>query len=262
MRLSIVQCDIIWEHKSANLMNLDSILSGLAGKTDLVILPEMCTTGFSMKTTALAEYDDGETITSFSRMAENYGFAISGTFIGKGPEGNTENKFYNRGFFLHPDGKKDFYNKRHLFRMGDEAEHFSAGDEKIIINYKGWNIRMIICYDLRFPVWARNSGNEYDLLLVSANWPQPRRHVWNTLLKARAIENMTFVCGVNRIGKDGMNIKYSGDSQLIDAYGNAIALAESEFEEVLTTEIDLQALKTFRDKFPAWKDADEFSIKI
>jgi len=241
-------------------MYYDSLLSGLSGNTDLVVLPEMCTTGFSLKAFELAEYDDGETIETFSEMSSRYGFAIAGSFIGKGSTENSGKECYNRGFFIHPDGKKIFYNKRHLYRMGDENKHYSAGNEKTIINYKGWNIRMIICYDLRFPVWARNVNNEYDLLLVSANWPEARQNVWNSLLTARAIENMAYVCGVNRVGTDGMGIHYSGESQLINGYGTVISSVEPEIEQVHTVDIDLDSLERLRSKFPVWKDADQFEI--
>lgn len=260
MKVTIIQNDIIWEHKSANLMYYDSLLSGLSGKTDLVVLPEMCTTGFSMKASELAEFDDGETMTAFSNMAASYGFAIAGSFIGRGSTENIENLIYNRGFFIQPDGKKDFYNKRHLFRMGEETGHYVAGEEKTIIKYEGWNIRMIICYDLRFPVWLRNVKNEYDLLIVSANWPESRQNVWNSLLTARAIENMAYVCGVNRVGTDGMKIHYSGESQLINAYGTVLSSVEPDIEQVHTVEIDLESLKRLRAKFPVWKDADRFEI--
>jgi omega-amidase len=261
MKISLIQNDIIWEHKSANLMYYDSLFSGLSGKTDIVVLPEMCTTGFSLKTAELAEYDNGETIKAFSNMAANYGFAIAGSFIGYGSEEKEAKFCYNRGFFIQPDGKKDFYNKKHLYRMGEENEFYTPGNEKTIIKYKGWNIRLIICYDLRFPVWTRNVNNEYDLLIVSANWPEPRRNIWNTLLPARAIENMAYVCGVNRVGTDGMKLHYTGDSKLINAHGTVISTIESEMEQVQTVDIDLESLKLFREKFPVWKDADQFVIK-
>lgn len=263
MRITLVQNEIIWEHKDANLMYYESLLSGLSGKTDLVVLPEMCTTGFSMKATELAEYDEGETISALSNMAQSYGFAIIGSFIGKGPVNAKEkdaNKYFNRGFLIHPDGKKDFYSKKHLFRMGEETDKYTAGNDKGIFRYMGWNIRLIICYDLRFPVWCRNVKNEYDLLIVTANWPESRQHVWNSLLMARALENMAYVCGINRIGTDGLNIHYSGESQLINAYGSVLSSIEPDLEQVQTLEIDLESLEHFRNKFPVWKDADPFSI--
>ena len=173
MRISLIQSDIIWEHKNANLLFYESLLSGLTGKTDLAVLPEMCTTGFSMNPELLAEPNDGETIAAFKRMAANFGFAIAGTFIGK--EG-TQN--FNRAFFIQPDGQAEFYDKKHLFRMGDEGQHYTSGKSKKIVSYLGWNIRLAVCYELRFPVWLRSVKNDYDLLLVMANWPESRQHVW------------------------------------------------------------------------------------
>ena len=160
----------------------------------------MFSTGFSMQSKILAEPNSGETITTLKQWAAKFQLAICGSYIA------TENElFYNRAFFLTPEGEEFYYDKRHLFRMGREAEHFSAGDKRLIIPYHGWNICLLVCYDLRFPVWSRNVGNEYDLLIYVANWPIPRRLVWDTLLRARALENQCYVCGVNRVGTDGSN---------------------------------------------------------
>lgn len=257
MRVTLVQNDIIWEHPEANLMYYDSILAGLAGKTDLVVLPELCTTGFSLKTGTLAETDQGRSITALSRMATAYGMAVAGSFMGLDADGNGA---YNRGFFLHPDGRRDFSNKRHLFRMGEEPAHYLAGNDRTIIHYAGWNIRLLVCYDLRFPVWCRNIDNGYDILLVCANWPAPRRHVWSSLLTARALENMSYVCGVNRVGTDGKGLNYTGDSCLINAYGSILTSMEPEQVQVETIDIDLESLRHFREKFPVWMDADRFEL--
>lgn len=255
-------------------MYYDRLLSGLAGRTDLVVLPEMCTTGFSVQANLLAETNDGETMTALRQMAKDGGFAITGSFIGKDTDCDLfakENKSgkgfktlpsaFNRGFFIYPDKKTVFYDKRHLFRMGDEPEHYLAGSEKCLVSYLGWNIRLIICYDLRFPVWCRNVNNEYDLLLVVANWPDVRKLVWTSLLTARAIENMAYVCGVNRIGTDGLKIHYAGDSLLINAYGSSLSSIETNMEQIQTLEIDHESLNRLRKKFPVWKDADHFEIK-
>lgn len=258
MRISLVQNDIIWEHKMANLMNYDSLLSGLSGKTDLVVLPEMCTTGFSMHASEMAETNAGESMMAFRRMAGEYGFAIAGSIIGK--ESDESSLCFNRGFFICPDGQETFYDKRHLFRMGEEPEHYQAGNQKMRINYMGWNIRLIICYDLRFPVWCRNVDNDYDLLIVVANWPEVRAHAWQSLLMARAIENMSYVCGVNRVGTDGLKMNYSGDSQLINAYGSILSSMGSGEEKIQTLDLDLDSLNRFRNKFPVWKDADRFEL--
>ncbi len=257
MRVTLVQNDIIWEHPEANLLYYDSLLAGLAGKTDLVLLPELCTTGFSMKTAGLAETDDDRTITVLSRMASAYRMAVAGSFIGMAADGKGA---YNRGFFLHPDGRRNFSNKRHLFRMGEEPAHFLPGNDRAIIPYQGWNIRLLVCYDLRFPVWCRNIHNGYDLLLVCANWPAPRRHVWSSLLTARALENMSYVCGVNRVGTDGRGLFYTGDSCLINAYGNRLTNMAPEQVQVETVDIDLESLRQFRNTFPVWMDADRFEL--
>jgi len=258
MNVTLIQHNIFWEDKQANLLHYERILAELSGKTDLVVLPEMCATGFSMNVDALAESNDGPTLTELSRMASSYGIAITGSFIAKDA---FSDRAFNRGFFLHPDGNADFRDKRHLFRMGEEASHFLPGNDNSIISYKGWNIRLLVCYDLRFPVWSRNVGNEYDLLLVCANWPESRRKVWSNLLVARALENQCYVCGVNRIGPDGLGLNHAGDSCLIDAYGNALTSIEPGAETVQTASIDLDSLNRFRDKFPVWKDADAFTLE-
>lgn len=257
MRICLIQSDITWEHKNANLLYYESLLSGLTGKTDLAVLPEMCTTGFSMNTEQLAETLEGETITAFKRMAACFGFAIAGTFIGK-----DEKYHYNRAFFIQPSGQLDFYDKRHLFRMGDEGAHYTSGKTKKIVSYLGWNIRLAVCYELRFPVWLRNVKNDYDLLLVMANWPDSRQHVWTSLLTARALENQAYVCGVNRVGTDANEVHYSGGSMLVNAYGTTLADVEQEGVCIQTLDLNLEELHRFRQKFPVWKDADTFDILI
>jgi omega-amidase len=265
MRITIVQNDIIWEQKLTNLAYYNHLLSGLSGKTDLVVLPEMCTTGFSMESIRLAESNDEESMTIFRQMSKDYGMAITGSFMGKDKQKKGSVKdfaYFNRGFFVCPDGKETFYDKRHLFRMGEESKNYKAGKEKCLISYMGWNIRLVICYDLRFPVWCRNTNNEYDLLVVVANWPASREHVWTNLLTARALENMAYVCGVNRIGTDRLNLHYTGDSQLINAYGVTISSTIPDREQIQTLDIDHESLDYFREKFPAWKDADRFKINL
>lgn len=259
MNVTLIQHNIAWEDKKANLSYYEHVLAKLTGKTDLVVFPEMCTTGFSMNVDAMAENNDGTTLTELSRMATTYGLAIAGSFIAKNPTGNGA---YNRGFFLYPDGNTAFRDKRHLFRMGEESNHYMPGNDNSIITYKGWNIRLLICYDLRFPVWSRNVGNEYDLLLICANWPESRRKVWNNLLVARALENQCYACGVNRIGADGLGLNHVGDSCLINAYGETLTSIEPNTESVQTITIDLDSLKRFREKFPVWKDADTFTLEL
>jgi predicted amidohydrolase len=253
-----VQAEIVWEDKSQNLSHYGRLLQAIAGKTDLAVLPEMFSTGFSMQAGRLAETVNGSTIQTIRYWAKEYDLAVCGSFLAKDNDSAT---LFNRGFFITPQGEADFYDKRHLFRMGEENKHFTAGHQPVIASYKGWNIRLIICYDLRFPVWNRNRNNEYDLLLCPANWPESRAQVWETLLKARAIENQSYVCGVNRVGKDGNGIPHSGHSALIDFKGKPVSEAPINTETVITETINRESLSDFRTKFPAWQDADFFEIK-
>ena len=195
IRISIIQTDIVWENKQENLRLLHEKLQSLRGITEIVVLPEMFTTGFSMNSRLLAEPVSGTTLRSLKNYAIEFHLSLAGSFICE-----EQGSYYNRAFLITPDGQEFYYDKRHLFRMGHEAEHFSAGSRKVIIPYNGWNICLQVCYDLRFPVWSRNVNNEYDLLIYVASWPTPRIQAWNTLLCARAIENQCYVCGVNRIG--------------------------------------------------------------
>lgn len=255
MRVSILQTDIAWENKKENLLHLRHRLEELRGKTDIVVLPEMFSTGFTMRSRELAEPVDGETIATLRSWATAYEVALTGSYIA------VDNAhYYNRAFFLTPDNKAFFYDKKHLFRMGEEEKHFSAGNQKLIIPYKGWNILLLVCYDLRFPVWSRNVNNEYDLLIYVANWPAPRRKVWDTLLAARAIENMSYVCGANRVGTDGNHLSYSGGSVIYSPKGTVTAIAPDNQDGVITAELNLDELQTFRNKFPVWMDADGFSL--
>ena len=196
LRISLVQAGIVWENKLENLKNYGDLLQNVSGNSDLVVLPEMFSTGFSMQCCHLAETNDGETISTIRKWAVDFNFAVAGSFLAKDAAG----KLYNRGFFVTPEDDCFFYDKRHLFRMGNEHNLFVQGNKQLIIPYKGWNINFIICYDLRFPIWCRNVNNAYDLMLCPANWPEVRDFAWETLLKARAIENQTYVCGVNRVG--------------------------------------------------------------
>ncbi|MFT3995577.1 MAG: amidohydrolase [Dysgonomonas sp.] len=255
LRVSLAQYDILWEDKSANLAKIEKIVSSLAGETDLVVLPEMCTTGFSMNSHQLAEPVTGTTVSHLSKLAQQYDIAICGSFIAI-----DKNKYFNRGFFITSESQH-YYDKRHLFRMGQEADYFSAGEKKLIIEHKGFKICLLVCYDLRFPVWARNVDNEYDLLIYTANWPASRSHVWNILLEARAIENMCYVCGVNRVGADGNNLVHEGNSKMIDAKGETILSIDLNLEDTKTVHISKENLNKFRTKFPAWKDADKFRIQ-
>lgn len=255
LTLALIQTDIIWEDITGNLDRLYPLVLSLQDKCDIVILPEMFTTGFSMQAEKLAESPDGNTMRLLQTWSQQTGIAICGSFICK-----ENNKCYNRAFFI--TGKERFfYDKRHLFRMGAEITHFTAGEEQCIVAFKGWNISLQVCYDLRFPVWCRNVNNNFDLQIFVASWPTARQSVWDTLLKARAIENQAYVAGVNRIGIDGYGLKYSGGSVVADMKGDIIASAPTNEDAIILCTLQKSTLNSYREKFPAWMDADQFEIK-
>lgn len=255
MKITIVQTDIVWENRQENLRMLRRKLETIGGTTEIVVLPEMFSTGFSMNSKELAEPLSGETIGTLKQWAEEFNLAIVGSYIAADGD-----RYYNRAFFLTPEGEEFYYDKRHLFRMGQESQHFSAGHCRLVIRYRNWNICLLVCYDLRFPVWSRNQNNEYDLLIYVANWPAARRDAWDTLLKARAIENLCYVCGVNRVGTDGQQLPHSGGSVVYSPKGAILSSVPDDKEGIATVTLDLSALHAFRDKFPAWKDADTFAL--
>lgn len=256
LRVAAVQQNIIWEKSEANRDALEQILAAQKGNADIVILPEMFTTGFSMSPKSLAEPEEGETLKWMKQVATSGSFALCGSII---VESNA--RYYNRFYFVEPSGRVSWYNKRHLFRMGDEHNHYAPGNERKIISYLGWRIMPQICYDLRFPVFSRNR-NDYDLLIYVANFPASRRGVWNTLLPARAIENQCYVVAVNRVGTDGVGLDYSGDSAIYNPRGNAMVRAAENKEVVVMAEVSLSELNSFRERFPVWLDADDFTIKL
>ncbi|MDR0895512.1 MAG: amidohydrolase [Prevotellaceae bacterium] len=260
MRITILQTDIVWEDKQANLRHLRPKLEQLRGKTELVILPETFSTGFSMDSHRLAEPDDGEVITTLRRWARELHIAMAGSFIAC-DRNQPDCPCYNRAFFLTPEGEAYFSNKRHLFRMGLESDHFVQGDTRPIIRYRGWNILLLVCYDLRFPVWSRNVNLEYDLLLYVANWPASRRRVWDVLLRARALENMSYVCGVNRVGADGNGLLHDGGSVIISPKNELLASVPDGTAGSATADLNIEALLRFREKFPVWEDADKFVLE-
>lgn len=261
MRISILQTDIVWEDKQENLRRLREKLDALRGTTEIVVLPETFSTGFSMDTEHLAEPVTGETITILRRWAGEYQLAIAGSYIAcEASSYEDRPSYYNRAFFLTPEGDAYYYDKHHLFRMGHEVEHFTPGNQRPIISYRGWNILLLVCYDLRFPVWSRNIDNEYDLLIYVANWPVPRRKVWDVLLQARALENICYVCGVNRVGTDNHKLRHSGGSVIYSPKGELLATVPDNEEGAATAALELTSLTDFRQKFPAWKDADHFTI--
>lgn len=250
--------DIKWENKLSNLDKLERQLDLLKGKTDLLVLPEMFTTGFSMDPDNLAESSSsGYTIDTLTALADQFSIALCGSFIAK-----ENNNYFNRAFFV-SNNQVYFYDKRHLFRMGRESEKYTAGNNLNIISYKGFNICLQVCYDLRFPVWTRNINNNYDLLIYVANWPQARINAWNVLLQARAIENVAYVCGANRIGKDNNGLIYNGCSALINYKGESLLIfdADTNNESIKTHTIFKKELNLFRNKFPVWKDADDFYLQ-
>ncbi|MCF2659002.1 amidohydrolase [Parabacteroides distasonis] len=256
LRISMVQSHIIWEDREENLGYYGELLRRVSGRTDIAILPETFTTGFSMNVEQLADtWEDGITLSTIRSWTKKYKLAVVGSFICK--EGD---QFFNRAFFVTPEGDAYHYDKRHLFRMAGEDTHFTAGQNRLIVPYKGWNICLQVCYDLRFPVWSRNVGNEYDLLIYVANWPEPRRKAWKALLKARAIENMCYVCGVNRVGIDGKGFTFRGDSLVYMPKGNKLADAGKREEITRTCTLSRKELEDLREKFPAWRDADSFEL--
>lgn len=254
MKISLIQPDTLWEDKTGNLSCLDKALLPLHGKTDLVVLPEMFNTGFSMNTDKLGEPPEGETYQWMKEKAKRGNFGICGSYIVKSGD-----NFYNRFVFTSPGIEEWYYDKRHLFSMGDENAFFSPGKSKLVFTWMGIRISPFICYDLRFPVWSRNK-NEYDLAIYVANWPDVRISVWNTLIKARAIENQCYVAATNRVGTDGAGLLYSGNSAVISPRGDVIISAEPFKDCSVTAEISLSELMEFRTKFPVLNDSDDFQI--
>lgn len=255
LHVSVFQLDLVWENPVANRTKIDEWLRKSNEKADVVFFPEMFTTGFTMEVSKLAETMDGETVTWMKERSSEFQIALCGSLIIY-----EDGKFFNRLLFVEPSGDIQFYDKRHLFRMGNENGHFGKGAERLIVNYKGWRICPLICYDLRFPVWARNR-NEYDILVYSANWPQSRTEVWNTLLKARAIENQSYVVGANRVGVDGNLISYSGNSQLINPKGSLLSEIGDHYKGIVSAGFSYSELIKFRTDFPVLNDADSFHLE-
>ena len=253
LKAALVQQDIFWEDEEKNLSHLDDMLSQIDTKVDLIVLPEMFHSGFTMHPQRVAQSMSGKVIQWMKIKAQELDACIMGSVVF-----TSEGDFFNRLFVFYPDGNYQYYNKRHLFSMGGEDLHYKKGEERLIIKYKGWRICPLVCYDLRFPVWSRNQ-DDYDILIYVANWPKVRRKVWSILLHARAIENQSYVIGVNCVGKDFKN-EYSGDSVVFDAKGNAICELTEEEEVIEVVELDKEQLDVFRMKFPVGNDADDFHI--
>ena len=262
-----IQTILHWEDKKANLQMLEEKINNIKEKTEIVVLPETFPTGFSMQPEKLAETMDGETMQWMKRIAAEKKVILTGSAI---VEDNRN--YFNRLIWMLPNDQYGVYDKRHRFSFGGEDEQFTAGTKRLIASVKGWKINLMVCYDLRFPVWARQaplsvrsgmggeaSELEYDLLIYIANWPERRVIAWKTLLQARAIENQCYVVGVNRVGDDGNNIHYSGESMVIDPMGEVLYTKKNE-EDIFTITLDKTHLNTIREKFPFWRDADEFKL--
>lgn len=255
MKIALIQSDLYWEDASENRKSFESKINQVDSDVDLVVLPEMFSTGFTMKAREVAETMQGETVLWLQSLAKQKNFAITGSLIIVEKE-----KYYNRMLFVFPSGEIQYYDKRHLFSLAGEDKCYTSGNKKVIVEYLGWKICLQVCYDLRFPVFARNVEN-YDLLLYVANWPKVRTNAWDTLLKARAIENLSYVVGVNRVGLDANNYEHIGHSQVIDFLGNFI-LDPQETEAVFVVELDKKVLLETRKKFDFLSDKDIFEIKI
>lgn len=254
LRLTIVQTALHWQDAERNRAMFSEKLAEAALQTDLIVLPEMFTTGFSMEAAAHAEEAEGTTLLWMQQEAHQHQAVLTGSVMVK-----ENGQYFNRLYWVRPDGSFAMYNKKHLFRMAKEHHTYTAGTEKLAVELNGWNICPLVCYDLRFPVWSRNVSNSYDLLLYVANWPQVRSLAWRTLLQARAIENVAYVAGVNRVGTDGNHHPYSGDSAIIHPKGHHL-LQTSETEGIHTLTLSKQQLTDFREAFPAHLDADAFRL--
>lgn len=253
MKIALLQTSIDWENPLENRSHLSQKITGFMEDVDLIVLPEMFSSGFTMNPKAVAETMKGETILWLQHLAKAKNCAITGSLVIKEKE-----SFYNRLVFVFPDGKMQHYDKRHLFTLAGEDKIYTAGKEKLIVEYKGFKICPLVCYDLRFPVFARNVEN-YDVLLYVANWPKVRTNAWDILLKARAVENMCYTIGVNRVGVDGNNHEYIGHSQAIDFLGNYI-IEPQETEGVFIVELDKKKLDETRNKLAFLDDKDEFKL--
>ena len=255
LKITIFQGYLFWENTDKNLQNISLRLSGIREKTELIILPEMFNTGFSMNAANLAEPMGGKTMQWMQKTANQYNCVVTGSIIIK-----ENNKYYNRLIWMRPDGTHVHYDKRHLFALGKEDETYTAGDKKLIVELNGWKICPMICYDLRFPVWMRNVDEEYDLLIIVANWPERRALHWRTLIPARAVENQAYVIGVNRVGHDGHEVYHSGDSTCISPMGDVIYYKRDE-EDLYTFTISGDDPEKTRRALQFLKDADKFQIK-
>lgn len=254
MKLALVQYDIVQNNPAENILKAQKMIDQLPD-CDIIVLPETFNSGFIPSDTAISIDFADESLAWMKQASLSKGAAICATMFMR-----EQGHIYNCMFFVTPDGEVHTYKKRHLF-LGEEKEIITAGASRVIVNFKGWRINLLICYDLRFPVWSRNTG-DYDLLLYSANWPEPRIEAWRILLKARAIENQTYVAGVNRVGTDNQGIHFSGESMAVDPYGRTISELEADAEAIGIAILDREKLVKFRSDFPALRDRDNFQIII
>ncbi len=255
LKITIFQAYLFWEKIDKNLQNLGVKLSAIREKTDLIILPEMFNTGFTMNADTLAEEMEGKTMRWMHEQAKRFECVITGSLAIR-----ENGKYFNRLIWMRPDGSYEQYDKRHLFSLGKEDTVYTAGEKKLIVTLKDWKICPVICYDLRFPVWLRNKNSEYDLLLIVANWPERRAHHWRTLIPARAIENQAYAIGVNRVGHDGDEVFHSGDSMCMDPSGKTVYYKPND-EDLYTFTIYTDELTKIRRAFPFLKDADDFQME-
>lgn len=262
LKISLIQSDLHWEDIEANLAMFEEKIWQIGNTTDVIVLPEMFTTGFTMASHKYAEHMNMRTFKWMKQMADQTGALVLGSYIV-----TVHGRYYNRLLWMEPGGQFKTYDKRHLFRMAEEHKTYAQGESLLISTWKGWRICPLVCYDLRFPVWSRNRWDynsrklSYDLMIYVANWPVTRIDAWDTLLKARAIENLSYVVGVNRIGQDGNGIEYNGHSAIISPKGEPIFINEG-METTRTIELSANSLQAFRDRFPAYMDADEFTIEF
>ena len=261
LTISTIQTDLHWENKEANLLMLGEKINSLYQKTEIIVLPEMFSTGFTMKAELFAETMDGLTVQWMKKLSSENRVILTGSLIIE-----ENKKYFNRLIWIMPNGEYGYYDKRHLFAYGEEDKYYTAGNKRLITSVKGWKLNMQVCYDLRFPVWARQSPSkeegsiyEYDVLVYVANWPERRSHAWKTLLCARAIENQCYVVGVNRVGTDGNDIYHSGNSLVIDPLGEVLYHMADD-EDIFTVTLEKERLNEVRTKFPFLKDADDFGF--
>ncbi|MFT3902820.1 MAG: amidohydrolase [Niabella sp.] len=264
LTVTLVQAKLFWEDKAVNLLQLEQKIADIHKKTEVVILPEMFSTGFSMNPAKLAEGMDGPTLKWMQEMALRYKIILTGSIIASETVDNSP-RYYNRLIWMLPNGKYGYYDKRHLFAFAGEDAQYTAGSKRLVASAKGWRLNLQVCYDLRFPVWARqqpedDAAFEYDILVYVANWPESRSTAWKTLLQARAIENQCYVIGVNRVGEDGNGVCHSGDSMVVSPLGE-ILYTQKDAEDVHTITLQKAELEAVRSRFPFWKDADGFAIE-